>query len=177
MWEDIQTAAEQYNAKWRAFVAERKDRQFFEELQPVAVGWKVATYDEYKVACDELQTKADLVIHTWMNCRWIAKVHLKDDMLGGGIQIIKIMQRRPESADALGLDHFDFYSPRADESETVLANEQNVQWTIESNDVIENYNWVSIWFGGTEAKLKNYTVLSTISRELIDLEKLIADRK
>ncbi len=173
MWEDIQTAVEQYNAKWRAFVSERQDRMFFEELRPVAVGWKVATEDEYKAACDELQGRADLVIQTWMNGRWIAKVHLRDDRLDGGIQIIKIMQRRPGSEDALGLDHIDFYGPRAGEIKDVLTRDNAVEWTVESNDHIADYNWVSVWFSGYEAKIKDYTVLRTISGELISLEEKI----
>ncbi|MEJ0072928.1 MAG: hypothetical protein WDN27_02465 [Candidatus Saccharibacteria bacterium] len=53
-----------------------------------------------------------------MNGRWIAKVQLKDAALSNGVTIIKIMQRRPGSEDAVGLDHVDFYSPEVESAES-----------------------------------------------------------
>jgi hypothetical protein len=96
-------------------------------------------------------------------------MHLKDEKVGGDIKIIKIMQRRPDSNDALGLDHVDFYGPEVAQATTALDKETNLKWTPESNDAVDNYSWISLWFDGTEAKLRDGTVLDTIIGELQEL--------
>lgn len=165
MFDEISSAVVAYNRKWQDFTHGRANTKFFEDLLPVAVGWKVADKAAYTSACAELHDKCDRIIETWMNGRWVAKLQLRDETLPGGIILIKIMQRRPNSDDALGLDHVDFYSDNKN-IQAVLENEPGVQWTTESNDIIANYEWLSVWFDDTEAKIKSETVLDIIIAEL-----------
>jgi hypothetical protein len=175
MIDELNQAIEAYKDKWQKLVDERKDKAFFAALKPTAVGWKVADRAEYDRLYAELHDQCDITLETWMNRRWIAKMHLRDQHLGEGIEIIKLMQRRPGSSDAVGLDHLDFYSPMLSEVERVLTDETDLKWTQESNDIIEGYNWISIWFAGTEAKLKHDTVLEICVAELNELNRHILD--
>jgi hypothetical protein len=111
MIDELNAALESYNQKWQLVVVGRKDTNFFKKLKPTALGWKTQDKEEYHVLLAELHDRSDMVIEKWMNGRWIAKVHLKDAKLINGVEIVKIMQRRPGSNDAVGLDHVDFYAP------------------------------------------------------------------
>ena len=173
MLEEIQVAVEDYQKKWADFVSQRRDESFFTRLKPVAVGWKVADQAEYGRLYNELRDVCDKTVETWMNERWVAKLHLKQSTLPAGIEIIKLMQRRPGSRDSVGLDHLDFYSPAAADAEKILKSEKSVKWTLETHDVTDNYQWLSIWFAGTEAKLKPYTVIDLVVRELQELNHSI----
>lgn len=166
MIDELNTAISEYWTKWQALVAARHNKAFFEGLKPTAAGWKVTDRAEYDRICKELHDQSDRIVETWMNGRWIAKCVLRDSELSGHIKIIKVMQRRPGSDDAIGLDHLDFYSPPLTEVESVLQKESDLKWTRETNDILEGYDWLSIWFEGTEAKLKNDTVLDIIATEL-----------
>lgn len=169
----ITSALNAYFGNWHRLVSTRNHKAFFESMKPVAVGWKVEDRAAYNEMLAEFHDQADRVIETWMNGRWIAKVHLAASPLPGGIEIIKIMQRRPESTDAVGLDHVDFYIPEKVNLAEMLAGEDDLKWSEESNDVIDNYNWVSLWFDGTEAKLKFDTVLDIIQAELREINEKI----
>lgn len=169
---ELNTATEKYLSRWRQLVTERRDINFFNELQPTAVAWKVPDAAEYDRLCAELRGQCDLVISSWMDERWITKLHLKDAKLEGGIEIIKIMQRRPNSADALGLDHVDFYSPGVAQADVVLKQEPDLKWNHETNGA----SWISIWFDGGEAKLRTDTVLDSYIRDLRDKRNQIIKR-
>lgn len=173
MLEQIEDELEVYNQKWQSVVTKRTNKAFFESLKAVALGWKVADKASYTEALAALHDQADKIIETWMNERWVAKVHLKDQTVGGGISIIKIMERRPGSEDALGLDHVDFYSSDVTRGEEILKAEPDLKWTRENNDIIAGYDWLSVWFEGTEAKLKSDTVLDIIGLELQELNQRI----
>lgn len=172
MVDELNTAINDYWTKWQALVAARQNKAFFESLKPTAAAWKVADRTEYDRLCRELHDQSDHLVETWMNGRWIAKCLLRDTELDGGIKIVKVMQRRPGSDDALGFDHVDFYGPSLAEIEQILAQEKDLKWTRETNDILEGYDWLSIWFeGGPEAKLKHDTVLDIIAAELGQLNQ------
>jgi hypothetical protein len=171
--DELNKAIQEYQIKWDALVAGRKNKEFFESLKPTAVGWKTVDRDEYDNLVAELHDQADLAIEVWMNGRWIAKIHLKDAKLANGAEIVKIMQRRPGSNDVVGLDHVDFYGPDPAQIEAVLKQETNLQWTHESNDVVAGYEWLSIWFADTEAKLKHDPILDIVRTELEELNNKI----
>ena len=177
MIDDLNTALGDYFSRWHDLCRGRKDTLFFDNLKPVALGWKVQNRDEYDRILTELHDKADKIIETWMNERWIAKVHLKDEKLTGNIELVKIMLRRPGSTDAVGLDHLDFYAPEFSRAEQVLQAETDLRWSWESNDVIEGYDWLSVWFDHTEAKIKSDTVLDIVAAELQDLSKRITGKQ
>ena len=166
MIDELNTQLATYQKKWSKLIAGRQDKAFFESLKPVAVGWKIADPTQYERWRMELHEKSDHVIETWMNGRWVAKFVLRDIELESGIKIVKILQRRPHSKDELGLDHVDFYSPRFKSAEATLHGEDDLKWSWENNDIIEGYDWISVWFDGTEAKLKADTVLDIISAEM-----------
>jgi hypothetical protein len=174
MIDELNGAIVAYQIKWQNLVGACHDKAFFETLKPVAVGWKTADRAEYVRRCAELHDQSDHIIETWMNGRWVAKFHLRDAQLVSGIEIVKVMQRRPDSADAAGLDHVDFYSTT--DAEPVLQSEPDLQWSRESNDIIAGYDWLSIWFDGTEAKLKTDTVLDIVAAELRELNQKITGK-
>ncbi|HJQ08023.1 MAG TPA: hypothetical protein VJ836_00915 [Candidatus Saccharimonadales bacterium] len=161
MIDEINKAIEAYHNKWHKLVAARADHAFFESLKPTAIGWKVAGRTEYDKVFAELHDMCDQIVDVTLNDRWIAKMHLKDTKLSGGIEIIKLMQHRPASTDAVGLDHLDFYSP--DVTKEKLAAEKDLAWTEEENGLCR---WLSIWFEGTEAKLRPDTVIDVCIAEL-----------
>jgi len=166
MVEELNKAIEVYMQKWQAFISERQNATFFKDLRPTAIGWKVQDLDEFNRRFEEmrgLSTKLDL---TWMNERWISEGCLKTP-LAHNISIIKLMQRRPNSTDAIGLDHIDFYSPAAAGAEALLDKE-GLKWTHEQNGIC---TWTSIWFAGTEAKLRTDTVLTVLADEYKQAEQ------
>jgi hypothetical protein len=178
MVDEYTTAVAAYLQKWQALAASRKNTEFFAGLQPTALGWKTTDRAEYTSRVAALHDTADQIVETWMNGRWVAKLHLKDVRLAGGIEIIKIMERRPDSTDATGLDHLDFYAPtELAWNEEVLRAEPSLKWSKETNDIIDGYDWLSIWFDGTEAKIKHDTVLDIIAKELTDLSGKLMEPK
>lgn len=163
MINQLNEALKDYQTKWRRLVAGRRNKDFFEELQPTAVAWKVAERTEHNQLVAELQDKCKLVIDSWMDGRWIAKLVLREDTrLEWGIQVIKIMERRPGSTDLAGLDHVDFYSPAVEQADTFLKEEPELDWRHETNFA----HWISVRWEGTEAKLRTDTVLDSYIREL-----------
>lgn len=173
MIDELNQALEAYHAKWHTLIEARRNKAFFEGLMPTAVGWKTTDRAEYDRLCAALHDKADQIVETWMNGRWIAKFHLRDTKLSGDIEIVKIMQRRPNSTDAVGLDHVDFYTTEIRGAERILQDEPDLKWSRESNDIIAGYDWISLWFDGMEAKLKGATVLDIICVELQDISNKI----
>ncbi len=173
MLNQLNQALEGYFKNWQQVISQRDNQDFFKQLKPVAIGWKVAGEAEYRQLYGELREQCDRIVETWMNGRWIAKMHLKDTVLDGDIEIIKLMQRRPNSDDALGIDHVDFYHPEVKDAEQVLAKEKGIKWTRETNEVVEGYGWISIWFEGTEAKLKAATVIDIVVKELEEINAKI----
>ncbi len=162
MIDDLNKAIEAYHQKWHKLVDGRTNKLFFCDYQPTAVGWKTADRAEYDRLFAELHDLCDIIVDVYMDGRWIAKMHLKEP-LDSGIQIVKLMQRRPNSTDAVGLDHIDWYSPRTfTDGEAILKKEPDLKWTNEENGA----KWISIWFDGTEAKLRDDTVIDSCIREL-----------
>lgn len=76
----------------------------------MAVVWKMADAAELQRRFDELRDRCDQIHFGWLNERWLVTMHLKDSSLSKGISIVKLMQRRPGSEDAVGLDHIGFFS-------------------------------------------------------------------
>lgn len=170
MIDELAAALNEYKTKWQALVAERADKTFFEALKPTSVAWKTIDLADYDAKMAELRDMCDQIFVVWMNERWIAKLHLKDKTLPMNLRIIKLMQRRPDSTDAVGLDHVDFYTPAGNDAiEAALKKETNLKWNYEKN----NAEWYSVWFAGGEAKLRNNTICSVCADELLETEKAI----
>jgi hypothetical protein len=157
MIDELNEALGAYQKKWQTFIASRKAKDFFTTQQPTAVAWKFEDAEALNKAASELQTLCDQVT-----------MHLKDIKLDGGIQVVKLMQRRPGSDDALGLDHLDFYSTQNNEAKAVLSAESDLKWTEENNG--EHCTWLSIWLNGGEAKLRTDTVMKVCAEEMLELD-------
>ena len=169
MIDELTAAIREYQTKWQALVAERDNKAFFESLKPTSVAWKTTDLADYDAKMAELRDMCDQIFVVWMNDRWIAKLHLKDAILPMNLRIIKLMQRRPDSTDAVGLDHVDFYTPDGGTIEPTLKKEPNLKWNYEKN----NAEWHSVWFAGTEAKIRDDTICSVCADELLATEKAI----
>jgi hypothetical protein len=171
MIDELNKATQTYLKKWQQFTAERKHAAFFKALKPNAVAWKTQDLTDFETRFAELRPLCDHISLTWMNDRWLAGMHLKDGELHGGISMIKLMQRRPDSTDAIGLDHLDFYYADAEESEAILYAEKQVSVTPETNG--PHCKWLSIWFDGGEAKVRSDTVLDAIISDFTDIKKKV----
>ena len=174
MFDELNQKIDEYLAKWQALVDQRKNKEFFERLKPTAIGWKVTDLAEYDQLLHEWRGACDQIVEVWMNDRWMAKLHLKDSKLHGDIEIIKLMQRRPNSSDAVGLDHIDFMDMEQTNTKAILAEEHDLKWTEEENGPCV---WTSVWFAGTEAKLRQGTVLDVIIAELEAINNKIRGAK
>jgi len=163
MFDEVNRAIDEYLAKWQALVDKRKNKEFFGRLKLMAIGWKTTDLAEFDRLFNEWRDACDQIHIARLNDRWIATLHLKGAPLNGGITLIKLMQRRPNSSDAVGLDHLDFMDMEETNTIAVLAEEADLKATEEENG---RSKWTSIWFDGTEAKLRGETVLDVAMDEL-----------
>jgi plasmid maintenance system killer protein len=164
MFEDLNQAIGVYRTKWEALIAQRSDKPLFEDMLPTAVAWKTEDLADFDKRFAELRDHAGQIHLGWVNERWLATFHLRNDQLAWGVQIVKLMQRRPGSADATGLDHIDFLLPSGVDGKAALQAEPELKWSEEKNG--DWCKWLSIWFDGTEAKLRAGTTLEVCIKEL-----------
>ncbi|HEY8999427.1 MAG TPA: hypothetical protein VIM53_03890 [Candidatus Saccharimonadales bacterium] len=166
MFDELQSAINAYQGKWQALCSGRKDAVFFNSLRPTSIGWKVTDRAEYDKLYALWHDAAEHIHEVWLNERYIATFYLRDE-LTSGIKVVKLMQRRPNSTDAVGLDHMDFYT--ADDISVVAlhAKEPDLEFSEEHNGLCA---WTSLWFDGTEAKLRNETVLAVSAKELMQID-------
>jgi hypothetical protein len=157
MIEELNRAIRDYRKKWDVLLAERADVGFFAGLKPISVGWKVADVAASDELYKSLRDLCDQSHAIYKNDRWLTTLHLKDSELDWGISVINIMQRRPGSEDALGLDNINFFCPVYGQIDDILADEPSLKWTHESCGPYSQ--WVSLWFGDTEAKLRPRSVM------------------
>lgn len=169
MIKDINAALNDYRTAWSSLVAERSDKAFFEGLIPTAVGWKVADVAAFDEAVAALRDRCDLVLHSRLNDRWIAKMILRKPATDWRLRAIKIMQVRPGVTDALGLDHIDFYAKQSPAEIEVTLQNENLKWTHEVNHDGDKYPWASVWFADTEAKIKHYNVFDIYTGQFMAL--------
>jgi len=169
--DEYNTAIQAYKMKWDAWTVARKNKALFAELKPSSMAWKTEDLADFDRRFAVLRDVADHIHLAWLNERWLATMHLRDDVrLDLGIEIAVLMQRRPGSTDAVGLDHLDFRSPDLNTTEKLLKQESGITWTREKNG--EFCEWLSVWFANTEAKLRPHTKIDVGIAEL----QAISDR-
>lgn len=161
-----------YLDEWAVLSEERQNKTFFASLKPTAVGWKATDRKELMDQVNELRDMCDQIHFGWVNERWLVTLHLKDMLLPGNITVLKLMERRPGSTDPVGLDHVDFYAGGADVKEA-LKDETDLRYEEERNG--EHCKWISVWFNGGEAKLRNDTVLKVCADEMMEFEQKITE--
>jgi hypothetical protein len=167
MIDELSAAITDYKTKWEALVVQRNNKTFFEALKPTSVAWKTEDLADYDARMEEFRNMCDQIFTVWMNGRWIAKLHLREGVLPWNLRVIKLMQRRPGSTDATGLDHIDFYTTEM--VEPILEKENDLKWNFEKN----NAQWHSVWFTAGEAKLRNDTICGVCADELLETQKEI----
>ena len=160
-----------YLDAWAEVTEQRHNKEFFEKLQPTAVGWKVTNRAELMDAFNELRDACDQIHFGWVNERWLVTMHFKELLLPGNIAVLKLMERRPGSTDPVGLDHVDFYAGGA-QVKAALSDETDLRYNEEKNG--EHCKWISVWFEQGEAKIRNDTVLKVCADEMMDFERAIA---
>ncbi len=157
---------------WRAYEKDLIKAGMEGALQPTAVGWKVADLAAFSETMNGLLTLSNQFHVGTVNDRLIGSFILKQPLETEGIRIIKVLQRRPDSTDELGLDHIDFYVNDLGGAKEALRSVK-ANWQIESNDVHE---WISVRFGEVleyEAKFIDHTVLRAGIEEMKQAESLI----
>lgn len=170
--EELNTALQNYKTKWQELVSGRKNKEFFARLRPTAIAWKTEDLADFDKRFAELRGHAKQVHLGWVNNRWLATFCLRDMRLAEGIVLVKLMQRRPGSADAVGLDHVDFYiDPQDKDAKDILAEEPGLKWTEEKNGA--HCKWLSIWFQNTEAKLRSDSTWDVCIGEMQDVRSEI----
>lgn len=175
MLEELNTAIDIYTAKWKKLVEGRRNKRFFEQLKPTAIGWKTEDFADLHQRFHALLEYCDQVHWGWVNDRWLVVMHLKEgNKLGLDIEVLTLMQRRPGSTDATKLDHIDFLIPENVDAPTILAAESGISWTDEENG--QFCKWISIWFENTEAKLRTGTKLGVAVAEMQAIDKKLTGR-
>ncbi|HSW75081.1 MAG TPA: hypothetical protein VLG16_04410 [Candidatus Saccharimonadales bacterium] len=159
---------ENYMQKWQKLVAGTAAASTFQGYKPTAIGWKVEDLKEFNQMCETLRDQSEQVHYGWVNERWLATFYLREP-LPNNVRLVKIMQRRPGSQDAVGLDHVDFLVPSLEDVRQLLQKE-NLKFNDEQNGICK---WVSIWFDDTEAKLRTKTVLQVCAEEMLDYQQKI----
>jgi hypothetical protein len=176
MIDQLNQAIQAYRKKWEALLAERADQAFFGALRPISVGWKVADVQELDAAYQELRSLCDQTHAINKNDRWLTTLHLKDTQLPWGIEVINLMQRRPNSQDTLGLDNINFLTDHFLAADEVLTKEPDLKWTHESNGPYSQ--WISVWFADTEAKIRPISVLDVSLAEFKEVrDKVLTKTK
>lgn len=169
MFDEYRDAIIVFRKAWQQTVADTQQQVYFEALQPTALGWKVTDRPELLRRLDVLRDACEQIHFGWVNERWIITLVLQSsDALPWGLRTIKLMERRPGSKDAVGLDHVDFYAPAA---KGRLEKESSLKWNEEKNE--EHCKWLSVWFAGGEAKLRGDTVLQVCADEMLDYQRQI----
>lgn len=171
MIDECNAAIESYKQKWEQLIAETTDKDFFASLVPTAIGWKAEDLADYDRIYAELRGQCDQIHTAWINGRWLATMHLRDAKLACNISVIKLMQRRPGSTDAIGLDHIDFFTRQS--IQPVVEKEPQLKWTLETNNPL--CSWISVWFDNTEAKLRDSLVFDVCIAELEQTKEHIID--
>jgi hypothetical protein len=174
MIDELNVAIRDYQRKWQTLLRARADVDFFAGLKPISVGWKVADTAASDELFKQLRDLCDQTHSIYKNDRWLTTLHLKNTELEWGVSVINIMQRRPGSEDALGLDNINFYCPSYNHIDEVLAQEPELKWTHESCGPYSQ--WVSLWFDGTEAKLRPRSVMDVSLDEFKEMRDAVMSK-
>jgi hypothetical protein len=169
--EALSQSLDKYFAKWDEYVARMGLYAISSKMRPLAVGWKVSNRPEYRRVMSVLDNYAKQIHSVTMDGRKFATVVL-DEPLARGITIIKVIERREGSRDAVGLDHVDFYLPIIEGFAEMLERGE-ANWRRQGN---ATYKRVSVRFGPEstfEAKVMDYTVLDIAADELDNASKRI----
>jgi hypothetical protein len=168
---DIQRELKVFWQEWQAWCRLVTGHDFGGR-RPIHVGWKVASEATVAKLVAELLPESDQVHVGTVDDRKIALLALHQPL--EQVPILQIMQRRPGSADALGLDHVAFHYDDLVELQEVLE-ASPYKWERQSNT---GHSWLSLWFGERQREVKffDHTSLDVAARELVEASKQILGR-
>lgn len=164
-------ALQRYNLAWKALIKEYNLQDFAGYAKATTVSWKVADKSKLFFSLESLSTHAEQVHIGTVNNRHIASVVLHEP-LEANIWLIKILERRAGSRDALGLDSVDYLVPDLEQTYTGLKT-AGAYIVKEHND---KHKWLSMRFGTNdefEAKFTDHIVLDVAKKDLNDAEAKI----
>jgi hypothetical protein len=161
--DDINRSAKAYFTKLNTFV----NQYNLTPRVPSTIAWKVTDINAF---CDDLSGflshKQISQCHIgFVDKRYIASIVFKQPIYQN-IHILKLMQRRPQSTDPIGLDHADFIVDNFSEFVAELTKQKVPEWSLESNEI---HGWISVWFNNTEAKYVDHIVLDVGVKELQEI--------
>lgn len=162
--EALSQSLDKYFAKWDEYVARMGLFAIADKMRPVAIGWRVGSRAEYRRVMSVLDNFALQMHSVSVGKRKFATVILNEP-LSRGITVIKVIERRAGSRDAVGLDHVDFYLPMIEGIAEMLERGE-ANWRRQGNDT---YKRISVRFGPEslfEAKIIDHTVLNIAADEL-----------
>ncbi|HIA91894.1 TPA: hypothetical protein EYO12_02115 [Candidatus Saccharibacteria bacterium] len=143
--------------------------------KPTAIGWKVAGSDFHSSlrAIMEFWGGVEQVHIGTVNDRKIASLVFSESF-ARGIQVVKLMQRRPGSSDEIGtVDHVDFFVTDIDAAHR-RAEGSGLLVEAQANDA---HSWLSATLEGEhftrEIKFVDRSVLAIGVRSLADAEQSI----
>jgi len=172
MHAELNAEINNYQFHWKDWILHRVHRDYFEQLQPTAVGWKTADMAEFDKRFAVLRAHSSQIHLAWINKRWIATCILREP-LAWNIRVVKLMQRRTGSTDKTGLDHIDFMVGEGLTAAHLKGQDPELEVTNEENG--EHCKWVSVWFKGSEAKLRSDTTVDVCIAEMQDVSKELRD--
>jgi len=163
--DDIKQAAVEYFAKFDSFASQNG----LIDLKPTTIGWKTTDISEFNATLSGYLADSSVTqCHIgFVDQRYIASIVFKEPIYTN-VRILKLMQRRPNSTDPVGLDHADFAVDNLGQIEALLKKNPALKWSHESNEV---HGWISVWFNDTEAKFVDHLVLDVGVKELQDITK------
>ena len=170
--EDIKKALDTYLAAWQAW--HKTNDVGFGKLRPTQVGWKVADEAMLGSLVDAFLPHTTQAHIGTVDNRKIAVLLLSPPV--SRVPLLQIMQRRPDSTDALGLDHVAFYCPEIASLEAKLKTSR-LDWEHQRNP---GHAWISVWFEDAdgrrqEAKFFDHTSFDIGAIELQEASDIIKD--
>jgi hypothetical protein len=161
MMDEIREALKLYFAEWQEWL-KTADGFDYGSLKPMHAGWKVPTEVSLAQKISELLPNIREGHIGTVDNRKIALLvpHVPVE----SVPVLQIMQLRPNSTDALGLDHVAFYCADMVGLQAALENRPE-KWEEQSNP---GHKWISMWFGPNmrEVKFFDHTSLDLGVRDL-----------
>ncbi len=166
--EEIRRALKIYFQEWQDWLKTHEEFNFATHT-PMHVGWKVPDGPALAQMFTELLPALQSGHLGTVDNRKIMLLVPNEPV--AGVPILQIMQLRPGSTDALGLDHVAFYCADIAMLKEVLQNNP-AEWEEQRNP---GHTWISMWWGPDKREVKffDHTSLDLGARELSETSAAI----
>jgi hypothetical protein len=160
-----------YNKTWQNFVANNNLQAFAQIALPTTISWKVEDRKSLFNNLEQLAEHSEQVHIGMVDHRFIASIVLIEPYQG--MRLIKILERRADSNDPLGLDSIDYLVEKLSSTYELLGRATDCSLQKQHND---HHSWLSLRFGETrefEAKFTDHLVLDIAQKQLASSEQEI----